>query len=72
MDRIRHRGIIKEIQRGDNFLVVLADHTSHVVKAYLSGKMRIDKITLAMGDAVDVELSPYDLTRGRIVWRHKT
>jgi translation initiation factor IF-1 len=42
------------------------------VLAYLSGKMRKYYIRVLLGDRVRVELSPYDLTRGRIVYRHKT
>lgn len=44
----------------------------HEVLAYLSGKMRKHYIRVLLGDAVRVELSPYDLTRGRIVYRHRT
>lgn len=43
----------------------------HEVLAYLSGKMRKHYIRVLLGDRVRVELSPYDLTRGRIVYRHK-
>lgn len=48
----------------------LQDTPAHTVKAYLSGKMKIGKISLVVGDDVDIELSKYDLHRGRIVWRH--
>ncbi|MEA3335990.1 MAG: translation initiation factor IF-1 [Chloroflexota bacterium] len=44
----------------------------HKVLAYLSGKMRKHYIRVLLGDNVRVELSPYDLTRGRIVYRHRT
>ena len=43
----------------------------HEVLAYLSGKMRKYYIRILLGDRVRVEMSPYDLTRGRIVYRHK-
>jgi translation initiation factor IF-1 len=43
----------------------------HTVLAYLSGKMRKHYIRVLLGDSVRVELSPYDLTRGRIVYRHR-
>ena len=43
----------------------------HEVLAYLSGKMRKHYIRVLLGDDVRVELSPYDLTRGRIVYRHR-
>ncbi len=43
----------------------------HVVLAHVSGKMRMHFIRILPGDKVTVELSPYDLTRGRIVYRYK-
>jgi translation initiation factor IF-1 len=43
----------------------------HVILAHLSGKMRMHFIRILPGDKVTVELSPYDLTRGRITYRHK-
>ena len=43
----------------------------HSVLAYLSGKMRKHYIRVLLGDNVRVELSPYDLTRGRIIYRHR-
>lgn len=43
----------------------------HVVLAYVSGKMKMNSITIAVGDKVRVELTPYDLQRGRIVFRSK-
>jgi len=43
----------------------------HLVLAHVSGKMRKNFIRILPGDKVQVELSPYDLTRGRIVYRHK-
>jgi translation initiation factor IF-1 len=38
---------------------------------FLSGKMRMHRITIIPGDAVDIEMSPYDLSKGRIMFRHK-
>ena len=52
-----------------NFRVELSN--GHVIVAYLSGKLRKNYIKILEGDAVKVELSPYDLTKGRIVWRNK-
>ena len=43
----------------------------HEVLAHISGKMRINFITIKPGDKVKLELSPYDLTRGRITYRHR-
>ncbi|MGL4183691.1 MAG: translation initiation factor IF-1 [Metamycoplasmataceae bacterium] len=42
-----------------------------IIKAKVSGKMRLNKIRILPGDFVDLELSPYDLTQGRIFYRHK-
>ncbi len=42
----------------------------HVILAYLSGKMRMNKIRLLPGDRVKIEVSPYDLNRGRVVYRY--
>lgn len=46
-------------------------HTGHVILAHLSGKIRLHYIKIVQGDRVTVELSPYDLTRGRITFRLK-
>ena len=70
MSRVRVRGILEEIQRGGKFIVSLQDTPEFKVRAYLSGKMKISKISLVVGDSVDLELSPYDLHKGRIVWRY--
>jgi len=43
----------------------------HVITAYLSGKLRMHYIKIVEGDRVKIEMSPYDLTKGRIVWRSK-
>lgn len=43
-----------------------------IILGHLSGKMRTNRITIILGDAVDIEMSPYDLTKGRIVYRHKS
>lgn len=69
MKGIRCRGTVKEIQRGGQFLIELED-APHIVRAYISGRMKIGKIRLSVGDHVDVVLSPYDLSRGRIEWRY--
>ena len=62
-------GVIKEKCPHAFFIVELEN--GHRVMAAPSGKMRQNKIRLIVGDAVTVELSPYDLTRGRIIWRNK-
>lgn len=47
------------------------DNNGHVVLAHISGKMRMHYIRILPGDRVTVELSPYDLSRGRVIYRHK-
>jgi translation initiation factor IF-1 len=44
----------------------------HVILAHISGKLRMNYIRILPGDKVTIELSPYDLTRGRIIWRGKS
>ncbi|OQA21824.1 MAG: Translation initiation factor IF-1 [Chloroflexi bacterium ADurb.Bin360] len=68
-DKIVVEGIIVEALPATQFKVKL--DTGHEVLAYLSGKMRKYYIRILLGDRVRLELSPYDLTRGRIVYRHK-
>ena len=53
------------------FRVELEDETKHQVLAHISGKMRKNFIRILPGDRVLVELSPYDLNRGRITYRYK-
>jgi translation initiation factor IF-1 len=68
-DKIDIEGIVIEALPGTQFRVRLDN--GHEVLAYLSGKMRRYYIRILLGDRVRVELSPYDLTRGRIVYRYK-
>ena len=68
-EKIVVEGAIIEALPGTQFRVQL--DSGHEVLAYLSGKMRKYYIRILLGDRVRVELSPYDLTRGRIVYRHK-
>jgi translation initiation factor IF-1 len=53
------------------FFKVQINESEHIVLATISGRMRRNRIRILMGDRVNVELSPYDLTRGRITYRHK-
>lgn len=62
-------GIIKETLPNATFRVEL--ESGHVVLAHVSGKMRMHFIKILPGDKVKLELSPYDLTRGRITYRYK-
>jgi translation initiation factor IF-1 len=68
-EKIQVEGTVVEALPGTQFKVRL--ETGHEVLAYLSGKMRKYYIRILLGDRVRVEMSPYDLTRGRIVYRHK-
>ena len=63
-------GRVVDKQRGASFKVKV-DTTEHIVLAQLSGKMRRNRIRVLIGDQVDVEVSPYDLSKGRIIYRHK-
>jgi translation initiation factor IF-1 len=67
--KIDVEGTVVEALKGTQFRVQL--ETGQEVLAYLSGKMRKYYIRILLGDRVRVELSPYDLTRGRIVYRYK-
>ena len=62
-------GIVKEVLQGGMFRVEIEG--GHEVLAYTSGKMRKFFIRIVLGDKVKVGLSPYDLTRGRIIYRAK-
>ena len=68
-DVIEAEGKVIEVLPGTNFKVELSN--GHVIVSYLSGKLRKNYIKILEGDAVKVELSPYDLTKGRITWRAK-
>ena len=65
-------GIIKEILPGAMFRVeITIGENKHEVLAHVSGKMRMHFIKILPGDVVTLEMSPYDLNRGRIVYRQK-
>lgn len=66
---IRTEGIVKELLPNTMFRVELPN--KHVILAHISGKMRMHFIRILPGDKVTVEMSPYDLTKGRIVYRIK-
>jgi translation initiation factor IF-1 len=68
-DKIQVEGTIVEALPGTQFRVRLEN--GHEVLAYLSGRMRKYYIRILLGDRVRVEMSPYDLTRGRIVYRQR-
>ena len=66
-DTIEVEGKIKEVLPGYKFKVELTN--KHEIEAHVSGKMRMNNIRIVEGDTVVLELSPYDLTRGRITYR---
>lgn len=68
-EAIKIDGVIKETLPNATFIVVLEN--GHEVLAHISGKMRMHFIKILPGDTVTIELSPYDLTRGRITYRSK-
>lgn len=68
-DLIEIEGKIKEVFPGGNFLVETDAGTE--VHAHLAGKLRRFRIRVVLGDHVTVAVSPYDLSKGRIVFRHK-
>ena len=68
-DVIEFDGTVEEVLPGSTFKVRLDN--GHVITAHISGKLRLHYIRILEGDKVKVEMSPYDLTRGRITWRDK-
>lgn len=68
-DVIEVKGKVTEALPNAQFRVELDN--GHKILAHVSGKIRINFIRILPGDSVTVELSPYDLSRGRIVYRHK-
>ena len=68
-DVIEIEGIVAETLPNAKFKVELEN--GHIVLAHVSGKIRMNYIRILPGDKVTVELSPYDLTRGRITYRFK-
>lgn len=68
-DVIEFEGVVEECQPNTTFLVRLSN--GHLITCYLSGKLRINYIKILEGDKVKVEMSPYDLSKGRITWRGK-
>ncbi len=68
-NKLQLEGTVIEALPGTQFRVKLDN--GHEILAYLSGKMRKYYIRILLGDRVKVEVSPYDLTRGRIIFRHR-
>ena len=68
-EAIEVEGLVTEVLPDQKFRVQLQN--DHVVLAYAAGKMSKFRIRVLVGDRVTVELSPYDMSRGRITYRHK-
>ena len=68
-DVIEIEGVIKETKPNANFIVELENGAR--IQAGVSGKIRKNYIRILVGDRVTVKMSPYDLTKGRITYRHK-
>jgi translation initiation factor IF-1 len=68
-DVIKMAGVIEEVLPNAMFRVVLENQ--HKIIATIGGKLRQHNIRILLGDKVDVEMSPYDMNRGRVVYRNK-
>ena len=68
-DMIVVQGVVTEALPNTTFQVDIGN--GHTILAHISGKLRMNFIRILPGDKVTVEMSPYDLTRGRITWRTK-
>lgn len=66
-DVLKFSGTIEEVLGNSMFRVKLEN--GHMVTAYIGGKLRMHTIKIIMGDVVDVEMTPYDLTKARITYR---
>jgi translation initiation factor IF-1 len=67
-EAIKMEGTVIEVLPGSMYRV---DVSGHLITAYLGGKMKQNKIKVVEGDRVEVEMTPYDLTKGRITFRFK-
>ena len=68
-DMIELEGVVVEALPNTTFRVDIGN--GHIILAHISGKLRMNFIRILPGDKVTVQMSPYDLTRGRITWRSK-
>jgi len=69
-DHIQIKGIVTETLPNGKFRVEMENNPEHKILAHISGKMRRNRIRVLPGDKVLVEVSQYDLTKGRIVFRY--
>ena len=68
-DMIEVEGVVVEYLPNTTFRVDIGN--GHIILAHISGKLRMNFIRILPGDKVTVQMSPYDVTRGRITWRSK-
>ncbi|MDR3021308.1 MAG: translation initiation factor IF-1 [Clostridiales bacterium] len=69
-DNIEADGVVVETLRNAMFKVKLSN--GHIVTATISGKIRMNYIKILVGDSVKMEMSPYDITKARIIYRNKS
>jgi len=69
-EMIEMEGTVTDVQRNSRYRVTLEN--GHEILAYTAGKMRKFRIRVVAGDKVTIQMSPYDLTKGRINFRHKS
>ena len=67
---LKFTGVVKEVLPSAKFKVEL-EGNKHIILGHISGKMRKNNINILLGDKVEVEVTPYDLEKGRIVYRYK-
>jgi translation initiation factor IF-1 len=70
-DIIKMSGIVDEVLPNAMFRIILDNEQQSRITATIGGRLRQNNIRVLLGDRVDVEMSPYDLTRGRVVYRAK-
>lgn len=69
-EMLEFEGVVEELLPNANFRVKLTDN-NHVITAHTAGKMRKNRIRVLTGDRVMIEMTPYDLTKGRITYRFR-
>ena len=68
-EALKFNGVVTEVLPGLMYRLLLEN--GHTVLGYASGKIKQNKIKILMNDKVEVEVTPYDLTKGRITFRHR-
>ena len=68
---MRFSGVVEEVLPNAMFRVILDNEQQTRITATIGGRLRQNNIRILLGDSVDVEMSPYDMNRGRVVYRNK-